>query len=228
MFIKEKRGKLPVFAVLEKEEYSQWDVIFGEVAWSVQGHFALSNPAQPGSRTPAGESGWRLFGKGGSYCLWLSNLHNGNTTLWQCFGFDIYFSESPARVSTAMQEGSSFEQSYSADDSLISFFILCFYSVSLLAFVWRLTSAFALPCRPSCSERGTSVSTICSKRGLLREVNWPAVGTWAPTMQCNIHRDWPCRPSVPKNCWESVGILGAGRPVQDWAFMTEKIQKVRE
>lgn len=169
-----------------------------------------------------------LFGKGGSYCLWLSNLHNGNTTLWQCFGFDIYFSESPARVSTAMQEGSSFEQSYSADDSLISFFILCFYSVSLLAFVWRLTSAFALPCRPSCSERGTSVSTICSKRGLLREVDWPAVGTWAPTMQCNIHRDWPCRPSVPKNCWESVGILGAGRPVQDWAFMTEKIQKVRE
>lgn len=51
------------------------------------------------------------------------------------FWLDIYFSENVARVPTLMQEGSLFAQTYPADDSLISSFILSFYSVSLSAFV---------------------------------------------------------------------------------------------
>lgn len=38
--LKKKREKLPVFVVVEKEEYSKCVVIFREMVLSVQGHFA--------------------------------------------------------------------------------------------------------------------------------------------------------------------------------------------
>lgn len=86
---------------------------------------------------------------------WLSTFSSWRIALWLRLCPGVYFSESPVRVSTLMQEGLLFAYTYPTDDSLISSFILCFYSVSLSAFVQGLTSAFASP--TGLPERGTSV-----------------------------------------------------------------------
>lgn len=135
---------------------------------------------------------------------WLSTFSSWHIALWLRLCPGIYFSESPARVSTLMQEGLLFAYTYPTDDSLISSFILCFYSVSLLAFVRGLTSAFASP--TGLPERGTSV--LC---WLWREVS-PSRWPWAPTRGPYSFLGavpiclQPLRPVAAPGAWRHVGL----------------------
>lgn len=101
-----------------------------------------------------------------------------------------------------MWEGLLFAYPCPADDSLISSFILCFYSVSLSSFVQALTSDFTLP--------------LACPGGYLRPIACRAVkGAGRGSLE-------PCC------CW---GIpccgVGARRAARGWVFMSEETQTVQ-